>query len=67
MPAAAFAHAIVDYETCEGIALYRSNTRCLYTDTTQLYDGSPEGYLGFLNRVQQRIREWRLSSMCLRT
>jgi hypothetical protein len=63
MPAAAFAHAIVDYETREGIALYRSNTRCLYTDTTQLYDGNPEGYMGFLNRVQQRIREGNMEAL----
>jgi hypothetical protein len=60
MPAA---HAIVDYEMREGVALYRSNTRCLYTDTTQLYDGSPEGYLGFLNRVQQRIREGNMEAL----
>jgi hypothetical protein len=63
MPAAAFAHAIVDYDSRAGIALYRSNTRCLYTDTTQLYDGSPEGYLGFLNRVQQRIREGNMEAL----
>jgi hypothetical protein len=63
MPAAAFAHAIIDYETREGIALYRSNTRCLYTDTSALYDGNPEGYLGFLNSVQQRIREGNMEAL----
>jgi hypothetical protein len=63
MPGGAFAHAIIDYETREGITLYRSNTRCLYMDTSSLYDGNPEGYLGFLNSVQQCIREGNMEAL----
>jgi hypothetical protein len=63
MPAAANAHGLIDYDSREGIALFRSITRCLYTDTSQLYDGKPDGHLGFLNRVQQRIREGNMEAL----
>lgn len=57
MPAQAFAHGLIDYETRDGVALYRNYTRPLYTDTTQLFNGKPDSLLSFLNHVSQRIRE----------
>jgi hypothetical protein len=57
MPAQAGGAGLIDYTTREGVTVYRTNTRCLYTDTTQLFNCKPEGLNGFLTHVDNRIRE----------
>jgi hypothetical protein len=57
MPAQAFGNGLINLGDREGIALYRSVTRSLYTDPSDLFDGKPENLMGFLTLFTQRIRE----------
>jgi hypothetical protein len=57
MPAQAFGNALIDMRDRGGIALYRSNTRSLYTDPASLFEGKGETLMGFLTLMAQRIRE----------
>jgi hypothetical protein len=60
-PAMANQQGLLNYATKEGMTLYRSNTRCLYSDTSLCFSAQAEGLHGFLNHIVYHTREagWR--------
>ena len=48
---------VIDFTTKEGQALFRNNTRCLYSDKTSLFAVDSAGLQGFLNNIAERSTE----------
>ena len=50
-------HGVIDFNTKEGLSMFKNNTRCLYNDKTNLFAADAEGLVGFLNNMAERANE----------
>ena len=56
-PSQALNGGVIDFTTREGHSLFKNNTRCLYSDKTNLFAADAEGLDGFLINLAERAEE----------